>query len=278
MFNQLLSRTGRIHMMLRSIALPAFLLLCGLLSAEEFTFNTKEAWTGVSERNISEKNGVLQVQGRVTLVSKAVFDVQPGRTYTLTGSFKAAGAEGSKLYFGFSQFDKNGKDIQTVNTDTIAWTDTELVKPAKAADRHLTVRNAMKWKKFSTCVIALHTSTDFKDLPNFNILENPVKATRKHSMNEWEITLSKSIGIDLPAGTRIRQHGGKGAGEMYTGGYTTTSDKWKKLTGTAKGQLVKGFSFREWAPGTVKARVCIRLNWNNSKAATEMKDLKLIIQ
>ena len=265
-------------MFLRNAFLLSAVLLSGLLSAKEITFNTKAAWSGVSERNISEKNGVIRVQGRVTLVSKEIFDVVPGKTYTLTGMFKAVGAEGAKLYFGFSQFDKNGKDIQTVNTDTIAWTDTELVRPAKATDKHLTVRNATKWKKFSTCVIALHTSTDFKDLPNFNILENPVKATRKHSADEWEITLSKSIGIDLPAGTRIRQHGGKGAGEMYTGGYMTATDKWKKLTGTAKGQLIKGFSFREWAPGTVKARVCIRLNWNNSKAATEMKDLKLIIQ
>ena len=265
-------------MILRSIIIPAFLLLSGLLSAEDITFNTKKAWTGVSERNISEKNGVIRVQGRVNLVSKEIFDVQPGKTYTLTGSFKAAGAEGARLYFGFSQFDKTGKDIQTVNTNTIAWTDTVLLRAAKASDKILMVKNAAKWKKFSTCVIVHHTSTDFKDLPNFNILENPVKAIKKISSNEWEVTLSKSVGLDLPAGTQIRQHGGKGAGEMYTGGYMTTSEKWKKLTGTAKGQLVKGFSFREWAPGTVKARVCIRLNWNNSKAVTEMKDLKLTIQ
>ena len=49
-------------------------------------------------------------------------------------------------------------------------------------------------------------------------------------MQEWEIILAKSAGVNLPAGTNIRQHGGKGAGEMYTGGYLTTSDQWQTLS------------------------------------------------
>lgn len=253
-------------------------LAAGTISAQEMTFNTKDAWTGVSERNISLKNGVLTIRGRVTLVSRESFDIDPGKTYTLTGSFKAAGSESAKLYFGFSQYDKNGKDIQTINTDTIPWTDTVLLKPVKAADKVLVVNNAMKWKKFSTCVIACNTSSDFKDLPNFNILEIPVKMTKKKSMQEWEIILAKSAGVNLPAGTNIRQHGGKGAGEMYTGGYLTTSDQWQTLSGSASGRLLKGFSFRQWAPGAVKAKVCIRVNWNNSKAVTEMKDIRLTIK
>ena len=262
----------------RNICLLFFLLSAEILSAQEIKFNTKEAWSGVSERNISLEGEILEVQGRVTLLSKEIFDVHPDKTYTLTGSFKAGGGEGSKLYFGFSQYDAQGNSIQTLNTDTIPWTDTVLLKPAKAADKMLVVKNAMKWKKFTTCVIAYHTSTDFKDLPNFNILENSVKTIKKKSINEWEVTLSKSVGIDLPAGTNIRQHGGKGAGEMYTGGYLTTSEKWQTLKGTASGVLQKGFSFEKWAPGTVKARVCIRVNWNNSKALTEMKNITLTIK
>ena len=114
-------------------------LAAGTISAQEMTFNTKDAWTGVSERNISLKNGVLTIRGRVTLVSRESFDIDPGKTYTLTGSFKAAGSESAKLYFGFSQYDKNGTDIQTINTDTIPWTDTVLLKPVKAADKVLVV-------------------------------------------------------------------------------------------------------------------------------------------
>lgn len=262
----------------KTFLLLTVLFLAGCLSGQEIKFDTKEAWTGVSERNITLRNGVFKVQGRVTLVSRDSFDIQPGKTYTLKGSFKSAGAEGAKLYFGFRQFDKNGRDIQTLNTDTIAWTDTVLIKPAKAADKTLFVKNAMKWKKYSTCVIAYHTSTNFQDLPNFNILENYAKSTKKIDTDEWEITLSKSVGIDLPAGTNIRQHGGKGAGEMYTGGYLTTSNQWQTLTGSASGKLQKGFSFQQWAPGAVKAKVCIRMNWNNSKAATEMKNITLVIK
>ncbi len=266
-------------MTLRNIILLLFTVLAaGTVSAEEITFDTQEAWSGISGRNVSVKDGALQIRGRVTLVSKKSFDIDPGKTYTLTGSFKSADGESAKLYFGFSQFDKDGKNIQTINTDTIPWTDTVLLKPVKATDKILVVGNAMKWKKFSTCVIAYNTSSDFKDLPNFNILETPVKATRKKNAQEWEIVLARSAGTDLPAGTKIRQHGGKGAGEMYTGGYLNTSDQWQTLTGSASGKLLKGFSFRQWAPGTVKAKVCIRVNWNNSKAATEMKDIKLTIK
>ena len=95
----------------KTALLLTVLILAGYMFGQEIKFDTKDAWTGISERSISLKDGVFRVQGRVTLVSRDIFDIQPGKTYTLKGSFKSAGPEGAKLYFGFRQFDKNGKEV-----------------------------------------------------------------------------------------------------------------------------------------------------------------------
>lgn len=259
------------------VSLGCILAVIGI--AKDITFDTINAWTGASQSSISrdDEDGAIVVRGRVALISKASFPVEADKTYTLKGSFKAGGTENSKMYFGFCQYDKNGKMIETIHTDTMIFTDTELIQNASASARELKVKNAMKWKTFSTCVIAYDTDPSYRDLPNFNILDIPVRSTKKQSDGSWVISLSRALGKELPAGTKLRQHTGKGAGYMYTGGYLTTSQNWQTIQGSARGYLDRGFSFTKWAPGAVTARVVVCVNWNDSKASTELKDISLSI-
>jgi hypothetical protein len=179
------------------------------------------------------------------------------------------------FYFGFVQLDKSGRQIACINAANVAGTDTELVAPAKKGDLTLKIKNGASWTNRSWYGIAFKTDPSLSDLPNFNIINTPAKSVAK-SGNDWTVTLAKPLPMDLAAGTKLRQQ--SNGGYMYAGGYGKLTNDWKTFTGSAKDNSKAGFLNTKFAPGTVKVKVIMLVNWGNQKATAELKDISLDVK
>ena len=131
---------------------------------------------------------VFETQAPAIVTAQKCVEVNPAKTYILSGEFKAAG-QGTGLYFGIISYDEDMQEIKAQNINAFENTLTELSEPAKAGSRTIKVRSAANWKAVpANFFAAFNADENFKDLPNFNLL--PVKA-----INENEITLLSLIHI-----------------------------------------------------------------------------------
>lgn len=250
-------------------------LAAGTLAAQTTTLNALADWNCWPKQNVTMANGAFKVTGSTSMMTVRKFDVDPSKTYVLKATAKTDGTEKSLFYFGFNQFDKNGRNIPCIATAVIAQTDTELVAPAKKGDTSIKVKNGAKWKINPWCGFAYNTDPSFSDLPNFNIAQCPVKEVKQEG-EAWILTLSKPLLVDLPSGTKVRQH--NNGGYMYTGGYGQLTGNWKTFSGSAKDIAKSGFPSVKFAPGTAKVQVVVLINWGNKNATAELKDISLEIK
>ena len=170
---------------------------------------------------------------------------------------------------------EDGKQIDSTMTSIVAQTDTELVAPAKKGDTVIKVKDGSKWKVRSWSGFVYNSDPSLSDLPNRNYLACPLKEMKQEG-DAWTLTFSRPLKVDLPAGTKVRQH--SGGGYMYTGKYGQLTGDWKTFTGSAKGLLKAGFNYAKFAPGTARVSVLMLVNWGNKIATAEIKDISLEIK
>ncbi len=258
-------------MMLGALAL----FTMGTLAAQTTTFNELADWTMSPKNCATLADGVFTVKGSSLMVSTKTFDVDPAKTYTVKAMAKTSGTEKSMFYFGFRLYDKDGKQIESTMTGIVAQTDTELVAPAKKGDTVIKVKDGSKWKVRSWSGFVYNSDPSLSDLPNRNYLACPLKEMKQEG-DAWTLTFSRPLKVDLPAGTKVRQH--SGGGYMYTGKYGQLTGDWKTFTGSAKGLLKVGFNYAKFAPGTARVSVLMLVNWGNKNATAEIKDISLEIK
>jgi hypothetical protein len=154
-------------------------------------------------------------------------------------------------------------------------TESTLAREVKPGDKTILVKATPKWAKRNYQVVVWGAQKDLSDLPNFNFI-GYVTAMQNVGENV-EVTLKAPAKAAVPAGTSVRIH--SEGGYMYTGGYCMPkTDDFTRLKGKAKGRAKVGMYGGAWAPGAVKARVIMLVNWGKYKETTQIKDVKLEIK
>jgi len=239
-----------IPLMLVAMAAPTASLNAG----ESLFFGEKEDWT--NNRLIAGEDGSLGLIGGQLTYSAETFPVDTTATATLSGEFKRLPGAGDKdrFFFALLSFDKEGKRIEGIHVNPVPGSDTELAAPCTAADEVIRLKNGENFKKGS-CV-AFHTKDDYQDLPNRNVNgKAPVTGSEKSADGMWQVTLKAPIGIEAPAGTRVRDH--HGGGYLYAGAFSETiPDDWRKFEGTIQG-TEPGDHRNRWRPGTAYVQMIV---------------------
>ncbi len=260
------------NMLLTSLLGVSMVFAASLAHAQVIEIKAPEDWRNASNVK-SLEDGTEEVTGKKLLQSKKSFEIDPAKTYKLSGEFKAAGDEKIRIYLGFIINDAKGRQISAPMVNVVPGSDTELAEACGASDTVIKIKNGSKWKNVAHYRLAINTAEDYSDLPNANLLKPAVKEVKKEG-DVYAVTLSAPIGKALEAGTRLRQHAG--GGFLYTAGSRTVADKWTTLSGTISGQSKSGWNSRVWPTAAAKAEILVLVNWGaNNKNVTLLRNIKL---
>jgi len=258
----------------------AVLLAAGALAAQEQTqtFNSPDYWKAAEPKlsaAVSMVDGILTAKGRVMVVGKK-FPIDLTKKYTLKLSVMSPNAEGkvfSQVYAGFNVFDKNGRQISSLNVNVMPGTLTEVAADAAKGSKVITVKDGSKYKAGFKTIMA-GAKEDLSDLPNFNYL-GTVKAVEQKG-DVWEITLERPLTSAVKAGTMVREH--SMAGFIYTAGIKNARKDWATMQGTITGEKRASWSSTAWPTGAVTAQIIILADWGNKKLDTQFKDISLTVK
>ena len=241
----------------------------------EFKLDKPADWSNTgSIKWVGEKKDVIEVTGQAMLTSTKLFDVDYTKMYKLEADLKVVSGGPATAYFGFLPCDKNGVAIPASAVNQLPNSETAVAVAAKAGSKKMLLKANPEWKNKGIWAVALNAKKDLSDLPNMDHLNI---AAIKDVNGMIEVTLKAPLAKDVAAGTIVRAH--LGGGYMYTGG-------WKKLAagekfefkGAAKGRAKYGMGSSAWAPGAVKARIIMLVNWDNPKTVSTVKDIELEIK
>ena len=267
--------------MKKHVLLMALLAAAGLVSAAEIEYGTPEKWSTMNSRikyqPESKEDGILAVKGSYLFYSDPAVQLSPEKKYRISGSFRKGGTEPASIYFGLAFFDEKGRRFDLANSNAVKQSDTELAAEAKKGDTVFRIKNGAGWQKFQGCVIALNTAADYSDLPNFNLIRNPIKSVTEAD-GSWTVTLTKPLTADIPAGTALRLH--RPGGTFYVAINRKLRAGWLKFDSRVLSGITNGpglFNNGLFPRGTAAFRVLIIANLGLKKESTvEFKEVKLI--
>ncbi len=260
------------NMLFTSLLGASMIFAAGLVHAQVIEIKTSEDWRNASNVKTLE-DGTEEVTGKKLLQSKKTFEIDPAKTYKLSGEFKSAGDAKNRIYLGFIVLDAKGNQITAPMVNAVRGTDTELVEACGVSDTIIKIKDGSKWKTIAHYRLAINAVEDYSDLPNTNLLKPATKEVKKDG-DVYTVTLSEPIGKALEAGTKLRQHAG--GGFLYTAGSQIVGDKWTTLSGTITGQAKSGWNPKIWPPATAKAQILVLVNWGaNNKNMTLLRNIKL---
>lgn len=262
---------------LNAVLLAAALLGGAGLCAETFVFDKPADWKafGGSVKWVGEKQDIMEVKGSVMLTSTREFPVDVNKIYEMEAYAKLISTVSGPCYLGFTIFDKDGRQIPAYAVNATGGSETTLAREVKVGDKTILVKAAPKWVKGAFQVVIWGVKKDLSDLPNYNFLGD-VTGMQQNGENV-EVTLKAPAKAAVPAGTSVRLH--SQGGYMYTGGYCMPkTDDFTRLKGKAKGRTKFGMYGSVWAPGAVKAKVIMLVNWGKHKETTQVKGVKLEIK
>ncbi|NLX97116.1 MAG: hypothetical protein GXY83_13160 [Rhodopirellula sp.] len=238
-----------------ALAVSVFASGVGQLAAgESFSFGEKDDWT--NNQLICRQDGSLGLMGGQLTYSAETFPVDTTAVSKLSGQFKRLPGAGEKdrFFFAFLTFDKDMKRIDAIHVNPVQESDTELAAPCTASDTAIKLKKGSNFTKGS--YIAFHTRNDYQDLPNRNVnAQAPITDSKQLDDGTWLVTVKAPIGLDAPAGTRVRAH--QGGWYQYSGAFAQTiPDDWTSFEGTIQGSEA-GDHRSKWRPGTAYAQLIL---------------------
>lgn len=226
------------------------------------------------------EGGKIFTSGRTMLSSRTSFIPDPDKSYTVTMDVEAPAdiKKTSLLLVGFIPCDENDRGLAPWHIQAIPGTFTKIAVDAKKGDTSIVVKDASKWKKFSTSYVVVNAKEDFSDIPNRSPGGYNVKKIEKSGEN-WVVTFGSAIKRDLPAGTCVRQH--KNDGYFYVFGpiYFSRNRRSIKVRATVKGIDNYGlFNRKLWPKGAAKFRIVALFDWNNTKVNLTISNPQFIVE
>lgn len=218
-------------------------------------------------------------RGNATVTSTQLLPLDPDKTYTLTGWFKSAGQEPSRLHFGYIPYDADKKSIQPVNVTRLAGTETTLTQDCHPDDTIVKIANGAKWRIITHARIAfeIDDSGQYNDLPNRKLSGSGVNKIEDKG-DHWEIHLANKCGLAYPAGTKIGEHI-SGATFIYNAASgAPVPHTWTKYTANIKGVARNGGPTNKWWRGTEYFRVLMLTNYaQNAEFELLIDDLAITV-
>jgi hypothetical protein len=248
------------------------------LSASEKALEAiKKEWAGNIKCKKVDGNFCAVIDNNSSIVSQKLTPVKVGEKYILSGSFKSLGKARSKVYYGFVCYDKNKKQIYTINANVILGSATTLAAACKKGDKKIVIKANKKWKR-GRYAIAFNVKDDFSDLPNREIAYKISKVTPEG--DDAEIQLSAPLKKAYPAGTKVRMHTSSHGSYVYSAIVgAAIPPKWKSYKGSAALAKPGQMGWRHLRPGTAFLQIVILPNYNmKSDETVAFKDLKLIVK
>lgn len=262
---------------LNAVLVAAALMGGAGLFAETFQFDKPDDWKIINGKitMVGENKNIMEIKGSTMLTSTREFTVDPTKVYELEAQAKLVSTVSAPCYLGFAVYDKEGRQMGAYTVNAGIGTESTLAREVKPGDKTILVKATPKWAKRNYQVVVWGAKKDLSDLPNFNFI-GYVTAMQTAGENV-EVTLKAPAKAAVPAGSSVRIH--SEGGYMYTGGYCMPKNEdFTKIKGKAKGRAKVGMYGSAWAPGAVKARVIMLVNWGKYKETTQVKDVKLEIK
>lgn len=198
-----------------------------------------------------------------------VIEVDPAKTYRLSGFFKSADKDKkSKTMFCVRYLNAEKKEINPWSVIPLPDTDTTLSADAKKGEKILKIA-PKDWNRHKAMLyaVAFNAKDDLSDLPNFNT--SPIAdVSAKEFFNE--ITLGEPLPQDYPAGTKVRMH-------RYFDYMAIVKDvpaEWTEYSITISGEAARGAQeLNKFWNGTKFIKVCVYGNLGNNGAALLFDDI-----
>lgn len=255
----------------------AVLAGAAVVSAETLDFTKPGQFLNPMRKSITEANGQIKTKGKTFLISKQTFTIDPAKKYTVKVTVDGNTVKPSALYIGFQVIDANGRAYSAVNWQGQHYTFTQVVRDAKKGDKVIYVKDGSRWVSHSAFQFALNAKEDGSDVPNRQIVRNPIASKAKQG-DVWALTLKEPLKADIAAGTNVRQH--VDGGYFYSIIKTLPVGKESTLTGTVQGaaKTVSSFNGKQWPVNAKKAQLLLLVDWNNTGAELTFKDITLTIE
>lgn len=260
----------------------AGLLWAGVAQAETvLEANQAANWPArqVTSRVENDGSTVFVLKARSQAIGLQKFEVDPDATYTLSGEFRSSSdVEVKPIYFGFRPIDEKGRGILPQHVNIVAGTQlTELAADAKKGDTKLRLKDASSWKNDqSYSLVAFDAREDLSDLPNaVNSTTIEKGSITKLDDGTYELTLTKPLTLDRPAGTVVRQHASGGTYHYTAAGGRAIKGEWTTLSGKIKGIQASGLLNTQWRRGTKQAQIIILHNGKQDQSNLEFRNIKV---
>lgn len=225
---------------------------------------------------LTVKDNVFELKGAANYRSKDMFAVAPGKSYKVTGEFKAKdGTKPAILYFGIVPFNAQKRQIYSETVYVVKGTNTELASDVKVGDTVLKAKDCSKWR-FKGSVIAFNAKADFSDVPNSNL--SPVIKDIKKDGDVYTITLTRPIRKAYPKGTAIRQHRPAGTYQYCAAAGRRLTNQWTTFSAVMTGEAPKdgGLMSKKWWHGTRNVRLLLLGNYGgNNDSVLQFRNVKI---
>lgn len=261
--------------------LKLFTIGCALsvltLGAEVVDMSQKSAWN--TGRVSAFKDGKITSAGRMMLIGKKQFVVDPAKSYTISMDVKRLKADkiNPTILIGYEGIDAKGRPLPVTSYQCLPQSLTEVTAAAKKGDTTLRIKDASKWRTGNGYFVVVNAKADFSDIPNRQTVASWIKSIRK-SGEEYIITLGKPLNRDVAAGTKIRAHIANGYFYVSPTVQVNT-DKTYSLKYVTKGVSDYGLINKKSFPrGAAKWRVIVLVNWSASQGGMEISNARFTIE
>ena len=218
---------------------------------------------------------IYEVKGTRTIKSTGFIPIKKGNIYKLSGEFKTVQGGPSKLFFGYAPYTKDKRFISVQSVNYIQGTATELVKPCKATDKIIYIKNAKNWqtKNINFIVFDIDNHGNYIDLPNFNLSSMGVEKIAKKD-NYYELTLKNPCKKSYPAGTKIREHA---AGNIFIYNVAVgvlVKKKWTRFSNIIATDKSTVFNDKLY-PKTKYVKILMLANYQTAKETLQFRNIKM---
>lgn len=154
-----------------------------------------------------QEDGSFRVTKAAWVVGKQPIPADANKKYRISCEVKCPGdkpVKGVRIGVSPRSAQKKGANISGILP--VKGTETAVVAPVKRSDKQIRVKDASRWKKVPTRIVYdADPEGKLRDIPNFDFISGRPTGWKQDG-GDWVIELNRPAGVDLSAGTVIRQH------------------------------------------------------------------------